>query len=151
MTRRKWAWSLAAVVVLVAAGIVAAVMISSRHDDGDCEVARSMIDYDKSQGQLLADAFDPDQDREPAVSAYRAWADQLRQDSTRIAAPELSQHADRLAAEADQLVGLVEEARADKSAPADPDAAPPRAQPYAELSRQFHDDLVALDQACPKQ
>jgi hypothetical protein len=151
VTRRKWAWSLAAVVILVVAGIVAAVLISSRHDDGDCRVARSMIDYNKSQSQLLADAFNPDQDRQPAVSAYRAWADRLRQDSTRIAAPELAQHADRLADEADQLVGLVEEARTDKSVPADPDAPPPWAQPYAELSHQFHDNLVALDQACPKQ
>lgn len=150
-TRRRWVW-LGALVVVVVIGAAAAVLMvrhTGSHPNTDCQVAREMIAYNKSQGKAFTDAFNPSQDREATVADYRKWADQMRSYSAQIHDPELSSYANQLAGEADQLVGLVQQARSDTSVPADPEAPPPWTQPYADLSKQFHGNLVALDHACP--
>ncbi|WP_431236060.1 hypothetical protein ACQ856_30235 (plasmid) [Mycolicibacterium psychrotolerans] len=115
-----------------------------------CQVAREMIAYNKSQTRLLDASFNLEQQREASVDDYRVWAAHLRTYSARISTPELSPPAGRLADEADQLVKLVEQVRADTSVP-DPSAPPPWLKPYAQIARQFHDNLAALDRACPAQ
>lgn len=151
MTRTRWALLGAAIVVVVAAiiGTVVAIRSTAPQHQTDCDVAREMISYNKTQSQLLAAAFSPDQDHEANIGDYQTWADQLRRYATQISAPNIAPTAGRLADEADQLVGLVKQARADHSVPADPDTPPPWAKPYADLNTQFHANLVALDQACP--
>lgn len=150
MTRMRWVLLGAAIVVAAAIiGTVVAMRSGGPHHQSDCDVAREMISYNKTQSQLLAAAFNPDQDHEAGIGDYQAWADQLRRYATQITAPNLAPPAGRLADEADQLVGLVKQSRADRSAPADPATPPPWAKPYADLNTQFHANLVALDQACP--
>ena len=150
MTRMRWVLLGATVVVAAAIiGTVVAMRTSAPHQKTDCDIAREMIGYNKTQSQLLATAFTPNQDHEASVGDYQNWADQLRRYAGQITAPNLAPPAGRLADEADQLVGLVKQARADHSAPADPAAPPPWAKPYADLNAQFHANLVALDQACP--
>jgi hypothetical protein len=150
MTRKRWAL-LGAAIVVVAAGIGTVVVMrsSAPPHQTDCDVAREMISYNRTQSQLLAAAFTPDQDHEAGIGDYQTWADQLRRYATQITAPALAPPASRLADEADQLVGLVKQARTDHPVPADPGAPPPWAKPYADLNAQFHTNLVALDQACP--
>lgn len=69
--------------------------------------------------------------------------------AARVKAPNLATHARRLADEANDMVGLVKQVRSDTSVPANPNTPPPWTQPYADLSKQFHSDLTALDSACP--
>jgi hypothetical protein len=148
---RKRIWIGVIVVAAVIAGL-AAWRFSMRQDQSapsDCQVARNMIAYNKSQGQVLTRAFDPQQGREASVSDYQQWADHLRGDAARITSADLAVHAHRLADDADKMVELVKKTRSDTSVPADPDAAPSWAQPYADLSKQFRSELVALDRACP--
>jgi hypothetical protein len=151
MTRRRWI-AVAVAAVIVVLGGVGVLIWRDRHggSGGDCRVAREMIAYNKSQGQLLSASFDPGQEREPTIDDYRVWADRLHTYSALISTPEISAPATRLAAEADQLVQFVEKIRKTMSTQ-DPTAPLPGVQEYADLARQFHDNLVALDHACPAQ
>jgi hypothetical protein len=151
MKARKRMWIGVVVVAAVIAGL-AAWRFSMRQDQSapsDCQVARNMIAYNKPQRQVLSRAFDPEQGREASVGDYQRWADHLRGDAARIASADLGVHARRLADDADKMVELVKKARSDTSVPADPGAPPSWAQPYADLSKQFRSELVALDRACP--
>lgn len=150
MTRMRWALLGAAIIVVAAViGTVVVMRSSAPHHQTDCDVAREMVSYNKTQSQLLANAFAPDQDHQASIGDYQTWADQLRRYASQITAPNLAPPAGGLADAADQLVGLVKAARTDQSVPADPGAQPPWAKPYADLNAQFHGNLVALDQACP--
>jgi hypothetical protein len=152
MAARKWLWLSGIGVVVVVAALLAW-QFFVRHQESptsDCQVARAMIDYNKSQGRLLAKAFDPEHGAEASVDDYQAWANQLQNDAGRIKAPDLATHARRLADDANQMVALVKKTRSDTSAPADPGAPPAWVQPYAELSKRFRSELVALDSACPR-
>ena len=153
MIHRKWLW---VSVVAGATAVAAALMVwrfntpPSHKPPSDCQVVRAMIDYNKSQSRILANAFDPDQGKEPSVSDYQNWANQMQGYAARINAPNLAAQAQRLADEANKMTDLVKQARSDTSVPADPSAPPPWARPYADLSKQFHSDLAALNRACPK-
>lgn len=109
-----------------------------------------MTDYNTSQSEILANAFNPDTGQQPSVDDYRRWANQLSTYSVQIHDTAIAKNATTLADEAHQLVVLVDQARSDTSAPADPEAPPPWVKPYSTLSKQFHDNLAALDAACPK-
>jgi hypothetical protein len=153
MTRRTWIAVAAAVAIVAVAGLGVLYTISRNGRAGagdDCQVAREMIAYNKSQGQLLSASFNPEQEREASVDDYRLWAGRLHTYSARISAPEIAAPATRMAAEADQLVAFVEHIR--NTVPTeDPTAPMPGVQQYGDLARQFHDNLVALNQACPRQ
>ncbi len=154
VTRRKWAWVGA---VAAIAGIVVALMVwrSAIHhgqsSSSDCQVARAMIDYNKSQGRILANAFNPGQGREASISDYQDWANHLQGYAARMSLPDIASHAHHLADDANSLVELITRVRSDTSVPADPSAPPAWARPYADLHKQFGSELVALDKACPVQ
>ena len=121
---------------------------SDAHDD--CSIARSLIDYNKAQNEKLRAAIDPDAGSQPSIDAYQAWAQQIRAYSTQIHRPDLVRHGQELADDAQQFVGLVQEIHSNHSVPAHPGEPPPGIQRYAYLTKQFHDNLAALDTACPK-
>lgn len=154
-TRRKWvrAGALgagAAVAVLVVA--LVAWRFTTHHGQSspsDCQVVRTMVDYNKSQGRILANAFNPEQGREASVSEYQDWANHLQDDAARITVPDLATHARLLADGANKMVELVTQVRSDTSVPADPGAPPWWVQPYADINKQFHSELGALNRACP--
>jgi hypothetical protein len=154
MNRRKWAWVGAVVGIAV---IVVALMVcrSSIHhgqsSSSDCQVARAMIDYNKSQGRILANAFNPEQGREASISDYQDWANHLQGYAARISLPGIATHAHHLADDANSMVELVKHVRSDASVPADPSAPPPWARAYANLHKQFGNELVALGKVCPVQ
>lgn len=149
MTRRRWIAVAVAVIVLGGVGVL---VWRDRHigANADCRVAREMIAYNKSQGQLLDAAFNPEQDRQASIDDYRVWAGRLHTYSAQISAPDITAPASRLAGEADKLVGIVEQSRAGTSTE-DPTKPPPWVQQYADLAHQFHDNLATLDHACPAQ
>jgi hypothetical protein len=80
------------------------------------------------------------------VSDYQDWANHLQGYAARISASDLATHAHRLADDANKMVELVKEVRFDTSVPADPGAPPLWVQPYADLSKQFHGELVVPEQ-----
>jgi hypothetical protein len=82
-------------------------------------------------------------DVSPCSAVDASW------DAARITSADLAVHARRLVDDADKMVELVKKTRSDTSVPADPGAPPSWAQPYADLSKQFRSELVALDRACP--
>lgn len=136
--------------------VVAALLILWRYNtptiqapQPDCRVVLAMIDYNKSQGRVLANAFDPEQGKEASISDYQAWANQMRGYAARISSPKLAAHAHRLADQANSLAELIKQVRSDTSVSADPGAPPPWAQTYADLGKQFQKDLAALNSACP--
>jgi hypothetical protein len=106
-----------------------------------------MIDYNKSQGRILANAFNPEQGHEASISDYQDWANHLQADAARISLPDIATHAHHLADDANKMVDLVKQVRSDTSVPPDPSAPPPWAQPYADLHKQFSNELVALNRA----
>jgi hypothetical protein len=153
---RKWLWATVISVVLVAALVVAGLWLwqsdrpHSQSSSSDCAVARAMIDYNKTQSRSLADEFVPGQGKEASVGDYQNWADQMQGYAGRINDPKVASQAHQLADDANKMVDLVKQVRSATSVPADPGAPPPWAQPYADLGKQFHSDLKALDSACPK-
>jgi hypothetical protein len=150
ITHRRHVWAAVIAAAAVTAGLVA-FAIATHHQSApsDCQIVRNLTAYNKSQEKAIANAFNPDQDHEASVSEYQQWADHIRGDAARIRAADLAAHAQRLADDATKLVELVRQARSDTTAPADPDATPPWAQPYADLGKQFHNELEALNRACP--
>jgi hypothetical protein len=108
-----------------------------------------MIDYNKSQGRIIADAFNPERGDEASVSQYQDWANHLQDYAAHISSSELATHAHRLADDANKVVTLVKEARSDMSVPADPSAPPPWVRPSVDLSKQFRSELVSLNSTCP--
>lgn len=153
---RKWLWATAISVVVVAALVAGGLWVwqsdspHAQSSSSDCDVARAMIDYNKTQSRSLADEFVPGQGTEASVSDYQTWANQMQGYAGRINDPKVASHAHQLADDANKMVDLVKQVRSDTSVPADPGAPPPWAQPYADLGKQFQGDLRALDSACPK-
>jgi hypothetical protein len=140
----------AVLIVAAVAGIAAWWLANRNHASRspDCATVRAMIDYNSAQGQQFAAAFNPGGGTEPSISDYQDWADRLRGYASAIHQPELAAHANRLADQARHMVALVAQAHSDKTVPADPQAAPPWAGAYSELTAQTHTELAALNNAC---
>jgi hypothetical protein len=154
VTTTRRAWTLRVIAVLIAAAVAgsAAWWLAGRNHASrspDCAVVRAMIDYSSARGQQFGAAFIPAAGAEPSISDYQDWADHLREYASAIHQPELAAHANRLADQARQMVALVAQAHSDKTVPADPQAPPPWAPAYSELTQQTHTELAALNNACP--
>ncbi|MGO9927075.1 MAG: hypothetical protein ACLPLP_13400 [Mycobacterium sp.] len=137
-------------ILAVTVAVTAALWLLTRHHQHpDCLKVRAMIDYNKSQRQALANAFNPERGAQPSLDDYQRWADNMQAYATSITDPQLAPHAHRLADETQQFVSLNAQIRNDTSVPADADAPPSWAQTYANLNQQFNDELGILDKACP--
>ncbi len=108
-----------------------------------------MINYNKSQGQAFAHAFDPDKGAQPSIADYQQWADHIRDYTASISDPALAPHAHKLADEAQQFVAFMTRVRNTSDEHEDPLAPPPWVQTYVDMNRQFNAELAALDKACP--
>ncbi|HWT50186.1 MAG TPA: hypothetical protein VN255_17000 [Mycobacterium sp.] len=97
--------------VAVAVAVTGALWLSNRHHNHpDCAKVHAMIDYNRSQRQALARAFDPERRTQPSLDDYQDWANHMQAYATSITDPELAPHARRL----DEL-GIL-----DKACPATP-------------------------------
>ncbi|OBB22009.1 hypothetical protein A5792_08290 [Mycolicibacterium peregrinum] len=149
MTRRRW-WILGVIGVAAMVAVAGGVFVLSNRPASDCAVVRSMLDYNKQFGEGVnakTDAWTEttDSDYTQWATHLRGFADQIRDD------PGLAEHADKLADLADQTVKLVPQARADLSTqPQEATAPPPSAREYSRIAKEFNDNLVALDNACPR-
>jgi len=147
MSRRRW-WIVGAIGVVAAIAVVAPGLELANRPASDCVVVRSMIDYNKQSGQ---DAHAQREGwGETASPDYNQWAGQLHTFAQQISDPSLEEHADKLADLADETAKLVPRAQADLSAmPRQPNELPPSAREYSRISKEFNDNLIALDNACP--
>ncbi len=146
MTRRNMVIALAAVAIAVAA---AAIWFRTSRPPTDCEIARQMIEYNNSHVAEIKSKTDPDRGIEPSVDDYRPWAQRMHDYADRIHRADVSAPAHRLAADADRMVALVQQARSDAEPGGDPGGAPSSEQQYVELSKDFQTNMAALDAACP--
>lgn len=149
MTRHKW-WiaggvGVAFVLIAVAVGTFAL----SNRPGSDCVVARSMIDYNKQFDKEVR--ANDDSGVETSVSDYERWASELKRFADQVHDdPSLTEHADDLANLADQTAALLPQARAELSTKSARDTQLPQsARDYSRISKEFDDNLVALDDACP--
>jgi hypothetical protein len=124
-------------------------LIDLRHKSPDCPQVRAMIDYNKSQRQALAKAFDLERATQPSLDDYQNWANHMQAYATSITDPKLAPHAHRLADDTQQFVSLNAQIRNDMGMPADPETPAPWVQTYANLNQQFNAELAALNKACP--
>ncbi|MBP2450955.1 hypothetical protein [Mycolicibacterium lutetiense] len=90
-------------------------------------------------------------DDEITDADYSKWATQLQGFADQIQDdPGLVEHADKMADLADQTAKLAPRIRADLSAmPRQATAPPPSAREYSRIAKEFNDNLIALDSACP--
>ena len=106
-----------------------------------------MLDFNKQFGQDISEKSAAGAETTGAEWATRlqGFADQIRDD------PSLAEHAANMADLADQTTELVPQARADLSAmPRQASTPPPTAREYSRLAKEFDDNLVVLDRACPR-
>ncbi|MGE2818253.1 hypothetical protein ACQI5H_24400, partial [Mycobacterium heidelbergense] len=151
-TPNRRTWTLGILATIIAIASTAAWLTTHQHHASrspDCPTVRAMIDYNTTQGQQLGTAFNPDTNTQPSISDYQNWADRMSAYASSIYQPDLAAHANRLADQARQMVALVAQARSDKTVPANPQAPPPWTHAYADLAKQTHTELTALNNACP--
>lgn len=145
MTRRDMVIALAAVAIAVAA---AAIWFRTSRPPTDCEIARQMIEYNNSHVAEI-NPRPTDGGIEPSVDDAPSWAQRMHDYADRIHRADVSAPAHRLAADADRMVALVQQARSDAEPGGDPGGAPSSEQQYVELSKDFQTNMAALDAACP--
>lgn len=151
MTPKRWWFVVLALATVVIVGVgVSLVGRAPSQAPTDCPVVRDLIDYNKSQGRLFDATTNIDERKQPSIDDYREWADRIHTFSTQIDRSDLTDKARVLAEDSQQLVDLVQQIRGDHSVPDHADGTPPGVQKYAHLAKEFHDNLEALDAACPK-
>lgn len=147
MARRRWLWlALATVVIAGAVSGFVALRHGTQSPKSDCQVVRDLIAYNKSQTAKFNE--DLTSDHQSTVAEYQPWADRLHEFTTQIDDPALKDHADRLTKSADQMVDLVRQGESGQLTPQDP-LAPLPTESYREVVEPMHNELVALDSACP--
>lgn len=152
MTRRGW-WVVGSMAVVAAiAAAVSGILLSSRPVP-ECAIVRSMIDYNKQVNQEINDRTDARV--ETTESDYRQWATHLRDLADQIPDDErsLDEHATNIADLADQLVELYPRFRAESLSRPPLETDPPQLsqllREYSRMAKEFDDNLIALDSACP--
>ncbi|MFA5711631.1 hypothetical protein [Mycolicibacterium sp.] len=142
---RRWRWVIAAVVAVVAVAAAAWLVVARTGGGNDCATAREMIAFNQ-QHNATVDA-QANAGQESPQTGYEHWADHLSDLAGSIDDPELAEHAQRAAELAHQTVALNPALLDELSGPET--SLGPTAHEYAELSRQFGEELTALGQACP--
>ncbi len=141
---RRW-WVAIGVVVTVAVVLV----LSNTVFDGpseECKPVQEMLDFNNSQGELIASKAS---DTDPAVptvaedAAYQQWADGLAQRAQEVNDPNLGNTAVQVAHAASQFVAMLPRARSESEARA-PGAPPPPV--YFEMTLLNQRIIEGLDQ-----
>lgn len=148
MTRRKW-WITGAIGLIAILGATIAGVAVIHRPISDCAVVRSMIDYNEQFNQHVNKKSE-DQTETPE-SDYAQWSERLRGFADQIHDnPDLAEKTDAIADLAGQYAVLVPKFRAESSArsPLETNPSPSDAE-LSRIAKEFDDNLVALDNACP--
>jgi hypothetical protein len=150
---RRWKIAIAlALVVIVALWIVRQTVFNKPSED--CKPVIDILNYNKSQAQLIDSRIDKNSNWVPNVAqetAYRAWADGLAERAQKVNRGDLAVHAVQLATLASEFVGKLDDLRIAMQ------GKPAGGQPPVEfyqanfISSQIDDQTAALKKACPAQ
>ena len=148
MTRRRW-WIIAAIVATAIIAVANAGFALSNRVGSNCDVVRSMIDYNNQfnqnvSGKTEAKIETPEADYTRWSLQLRAFADQIHDD------PSLTKQADSVADLAEQFAAIIPRFRAESSArsPLEKNP-PPSVREFSRVSQEFNASLIELDKACP--
>lgn len=112
---------------------------------------QAFLDYNKSQGELIASK---ESDSDPAVptvaedAAYQQWADGMAQRAQNINDPNLAATAIQVADAASKFVAMLPRARAESENHAPGAPAPPSFFEMTLLNKRIGDGLSQLADAC---
>lgn len=142
---RRWRWVIAAVITAVVVAAAAWLVVARTGGGDDCAAAREMIAFNRQHNATVEAQANSGQ--ESPQAEYEHWADHLSDLAATVDDPGLAEHARRAADLAHQTVALNPALLAELAGPQT--GLGPIAHDYAELSRQFGEELTALGQACP--
>lgn len=148
LNRRWWL----AIAVVVAVGVV--VVLSNTVFSGpseECEPVQDFLDYNKSQGELIASKESEGDPAVPTVAeegAYQQWADGLAQRAQNISDPNLATTAVQVADAASKFVAMLPRVRAETENHAPGAPAPPSFLQMTLLNKRIGDGLNELADAC---
>jgi hypothetical protein len=146
---RRWMFTIAAVVIAVAALAVSRLGLFGPSSE-ECKPVQELLDYNRAQGEHIAAKTGDAQGIPTAAeeTAYQAWADGMAERAQKVTSPDLARTATTVATLANDFVGQLSalRAQADSRAPGAP--APPAAFEMAALNARISDNLAQLSKAC---
>ncbi|MDV3131694.1 hypothetical protein [Mycobacterium sp. 29Ha] len=146
---RRW-WLAIGVAVVVAVVLVLSNTVFKGPSE-ECKPVQAFLDYNKSQGELIASK---ESDSDPAVptvaedAAYQQWADGMAQRAQNINDPNLAATAIQVADAASKFVAMLPRARAESENHAPGAPAPPSFFEMTLLNKRIGDGLSQLADAC---
>jgi hypothetical protein len=146
---RRW-WIAIVVVVIVAIALVLSNTVFNRPSE-QCKPVQAFLDYNKSQGDLIASKesdSDPPVPTVAEVVVYQQWADGLAQRAQEISDPNLATTAVQVADAASKFVAMLPRMRAEAENHAPGAPAPPSFFEMTLLNKRIGDGLGQLADAC---
>ena len=107
-----------------------------------------MLDFNRTHNAAVSKAGSTNPTETP-ISDYQQWASRLKTYANEVHDGPLAQHAEHVAALAAQTVVVVGEAWDDGSQ-SSASGPPPWVRSYAEINKQFEEEVSALSSACPR-
>lgn len=154
--RRYWV-----VIVAIATAIIVSVVAGTfllRGQPNPCQAVGELVEFNESQmAQLQSRTHVPaagshDEPSAPSDADYQAWADGLQQHAAEVTAPDLKEHARRVAALADRAVVVIGEIRSESSSQDALDLEPPPSvKKYGEVTSELQTELQELKNSCPRE
>jgi hypothetical protein len=146
---RRWRLAIVVVVIAAIAFVVSNIFFSGPSEE--CMPVQAFLDYNKSQGELIASK---ESDSDPAVptvaedAAYQQWADGLAQRAQEINDPNLATTAVQVADAASKFVAMLPRARAEVENHAPGTPPPSSFFEMTLLNKRIGDGLGQLADAC---
>ena len=146
---RRWWLALVVVVIAAIAFVVSNIFFSGPSEE--CKPVQAFLDYNKSQGELIASK---ESDSDPAVptvaedAAYQQWADGMAQRAQQVTEPNLAATAIQVADAASQFVAKLPRMRSESENRAPGTPAPPVWIEMTLLNQRIIDGLNELADAC---
>ncbi|MGV0790537.1 hypothetical protein [Mycolicibacterium sp. XJ1819] len=143
LDRRWWLAIGVAVVAVVALGYSIL-----RQPPEECGPVQDLLDFNRSQGELIGSKGGDGLVSEAEETAYREWADGLAERAHQVDNPDLAGTSAQVADLADQFVDKLHRLRAETQARAPGAPAPPVLYEMSALNDQISHKLAELADAC---
>jgi hypothetical protein len=144
-------WRLAIAVAIVAGVMLVLSQTYFNQPSEECKPVLALLEYNKSQGQLIESK---QSDTDPAVptvaedAAYQQWADGMAQRAQQINDPNLAATAIQVADAASKFVAMLPRARAESETHAPGAPAPPAFFEMTLVNQRITNGLAQLADAC---